>query len=94
MEKCSFCIQRIRRAGRIAAKEDREMHDGEITPACVQACPTNALNFGDLNDKNSKVRSMAGDKRGYRVLESLGTEPSVIYLKKVDKSAHSEEDRH
>jgi Fe-S-cluster-containing dehydrogenase component len=87
MEKCTFCVQRIRRAGRNAAQEGREIADGDIAPACVQACPTSALNFGDLNDASSKVSRMRHDERAYRVLEELGTEPSVIYLKKVDPYA-------
>ena len=87
MEKCTFCVQRIRRAGRDASQEGREIADGDIAPACVQACPTSALNFGDLNDASSKVSRMQHDQRAYRVLEELGTEPSIIYLKKVDPHA-------
>ena len=95
MEKCTFNVQRIRRAELDADREGRELRDGEIQPACVQACPTNTLIFGDINDPNSKVRQYAevdestGTRklehpRAYRLLESLGTEPNVTYLKKVD----------
>ena len=87
MEKCTFCIQRIRRTTREARKEGRELEDGVLQPACVQACPTDTLSFGDLNDPNSKVSRLAQDNRSYKLLERLGTEPSVIYLKKVDPHA-------
>lgn len=83
MEKCTFCVQRIRIA-KDKAKDDgrRRVRDGEVTPACVQSCPTEALVFGDRRDPSSKVAKMAGDPRGYRVLEELNTEPSIVYLKK------------
>lgn len=84
MEKCTFCVQRIRRAERRAKREGRALRDGEVVPACVQACPTNALVFGDLSNPNSAVAKVAEDKRHFRVLEPLGTDPVVIYLKKVD----------
>lgn len=85
MEKCSFCVQRIRRA-RIEAKRDgRAVADGEIQPACVQACPTNTLVFGDLNDPNSKVSKLRNGRRAYRLLnDALRTEPNVYYLARVD----------
>ena len=87
MEKCSFCIQRIRR-GRIQAKrEERSLRDGEIQPACVQACPTNTLVFGDLNDPTSRVSKLKNDRRSYRVLnDTLRTEPNVHYLARVDNT--------
>jgi len=83
MEKCTFCIQRIR-AAKDHAKDDgrRRVRDGEVQPACVQSCPTKALVFGDLNDPGSEVARLAADDRGYRVLEELNTSPSVIYLRK------------
>ena len=94
MEKCTFCIQRIRRSTRDAKLEERELEDGarELNPACVNACPTDTLVFGDLNDPDSRVAKMnekeLGDHgRGYHLLEELGTEPNVLYLKKVDKDA-------
>ncbi len=83
MEKCTFCVQRIRGAKDIAKDEGRPVRDGEITPACVQTCPTSALVFGDLKDPESKVSKMAKDPRRYRVLENLNTEPAITYLKKV-----------
>jgi len=81
MEKCTFCIQRIRRVEEAARAEGRPLADGEVQPACAQTCPTEAIVFGDLNDPNSRVAQLAGSRRGFRLLEELGTEPSVIYLK-------------
>ncbi|MBI5562460.1 MAG: 4Fe-4S dicluster domain-containing protein [Deltaproteobacteria bacterium] len=85
MEKCTFCIQRIR-AGKDNAKDERRgVKDGEITPACAQSCPTGAITFGDLNDPQSMVSKLALSPRRYRLLEELNTDPSVIYLKRVAK---------
>jgi molybdopterin-containing oxidoreductase family iron-sulfur binding subunit len=84
MEKCSFCVQRIRRAERTAIQEGRDLVEGEFATACVQACPTGTLVFGDINNPDSKVADLAHDRRNYRLLEGIGTEPNVVYLKKVD----------
>ena len=84
MEKCTFCVQRIRRKERDLKNEGRDLVDGELKPACVQTCPTDALVFGNLKDPKSKVAKLAKSSRHYKLLESLGTEPNVIYLKKVD----------
>jgi Fe-S-cluster-containing dehydrogenase component len=81
MEKCTFCVQRIRRAEETALVEGRALQDGEVMPACVQACPPGALIFGNLNDPESQVSSRIGEQRKFRLLEELGTEPSVYYLK-------------
>ncbi len=85
MEKCTFCIQRIRQA-KDDAKDDgrRRVRDGEVQPACVQSCPTQALVFGDRKDPESQVSKSMNDPRAYRVLDELNTDPSIIYLKKVD----------
>ena len=85
MEKCTFCIQRVRQA-KDHAKDDgrRRVRDGEVQPACVQTCPTEALVFGDRKDPQSRVSQMMNDPRAYRVLDQLNTLPSVVYLKKVD----------
>jgi molybdopterin-containing oxidoreductase family iron-sulfur binding subunit len=83
MEKCSFCIQRIKEAHNTAKNEGRKILDGEIQPACLQTCPTGVFTFGNLMDKNSKVRKMVEDKRAYQVMGYLNTKPAVIYLKKV-----------
>jgi molybdopterin-containing oxidoreductase family iron-sulfur binding subunit len=81
MEKCTFCIQRIRAAKDMAKDESRKVRDGEFTTACAQSCPTGAIVFGDLLDKESRVYRLAHSGRAYRVFESLGTEPSVFYLR-------------
>jgi len=80
MEKCSFCIQRIRRVEEAAKAGNRPVADGEVQPACAQACPSDAISFGLLSDPNSQVSRLAGSARAERLLEELGTEPSVIYL--------------
>ena len=87
MEKCSFCIQRIRQAKDVAKDEARRVQDGEVQPACVQTCPTEALVFGDQKDPDSRVSQLMNDERAYHVLEDLNTEPSVVYLKKVATDA-------
>jgi molybdopterin-containing oxidoreductase family iron-sulfur binding subunit len=83
MEKCTFCIQRIRGAQNQARLENREVKDGEFTTACAQACPSDALVFGNLNDPESRVRKLAEQPRGYHVLEDLNVRPAITYLAKV-----------
>lgn len=83
MEKCTFCIQRIRVAKDTAKDESRDIRDGEIQPACAQSCPPGAITFGDLNDPKSEVSKLARSPRRYRIFEDKGKEPSVIYLKRV-----------
>jgi molybdopterin-containing oxidoreductase family iron-sulfur binding subunit len=81
MEKCTFCIQRIRRGKDNAKDENRVVKDGDILPACAQTCPTGAITFGDINDPESRVREMAESRRAKRLFEDKGTRPSVYYLK-------------
>lgn len=99
MEKCTFCIQRIRVAKDKAKMEDRPVADGEAMTACAQACPTNAIVFGDAKDPNSQVsrlwekhqvkrrltkqQKQDPEKRGYRIFEELNVDPSVMYLERV-----------
>ena len=83
MEKCTFCVQRIRQGKEQAEKEGRPVRDGDIVPACVQSCPTSALVFGDRNDPDSRVTKMARSDRGFHLLESLGTHPAITYLKRL-----------
>ncbi len=92
MEKCTFCVQRIRRVTREAARDGQALEDGDIQPACAQACPSNALVFGDLNNPDSEVSRLAESRRRYRVLGELGTDPAVIYLKRVEEGAPVEEE--
>jgi Fe-S-cluster-containing dehydrogenase component len=82
MEKCTFCIQRLRRARETAIKEGRQVRDGEAMPACAQTCPPGAIVFGDLSDPESGISKMVHNPRRFRLMEHLGTEPNVVYLKK------------
>ena len=96
MEKCSFCVQRIRRAElEIEGKEGQALTDNlvrerQLKPACVQACPTGTLTFGDLLDPASEVSELQDNSRRYVLLEDLGTDPNVLYLKKVDHEARDD----
>ena len=81
MEKSTFCIQRIRRAEEQALVEKRPLNSQDVLPACVQTCPPGALIFGDLNDPNSEVSRLSKNRNSFRLLEQLGTEPSIYYLK-------------
>lgn len=80
MEKCTFCVQRIHRAEEDAKAQGREVMDGEVAPACVQACPSGAMVFGKLSDPESHVSQLARSARSFEFLEELGTAPRVIYL--------------
>ncbi|GAB4136088.1 MAG: TAT-variant-translocated molybdopterin oxidoreductase [Bacteroidia bacterium] len=92
MEKCSMCVQRIQAGKLEAKKEGRTLVDGEIKTACSQACPTNAITFGDINNPESEVAKMEKDGRKYELLEVVGVKPSVFYMTKVwnreDEKAH------
>ena len=84
MEKCTFCVQRIRDAGGRAAVEGREVRDGEVYTACQSVCPAGAIVFGNIKDHDTRVAAAAADERAYRVLDELiNTQPAVHYLKKV-----------
>jgi molybdopterin-containing oxidoreductase family iron-sulfur binding subunit len=85
MEKCTFCVQRIRLAEESARQDGRPLADGEITTACQQACPARAITFGDMNDAGSAVmRTRAAHPvRAYRALEDLNTKPAIVYLGEV-----------
>jgi molybdopterin-containing oxidoreductase family iron-sulfur binding subunit len=80
MEKCSYCIQRIQETKIKTEKENRHVHDGEILTACQQVCPTQAITFGDLNDKNSRVAALHHSQRNYALLDDLNTRPRTTYL--------------
>ena len=83
MEKCTFCVQRIRGAQHDARLEDRPLRDGDVVTACAQACPSNAIVFGDMRDPNSRVAQVRRNHRGYHILEDTNVRPAVTYLAKV-----------
>jgi len=85
MEKCTFCIQRIREGKDHAKNEGRKVRDGEVTPACAQSCPTQAIVFGNLLDTNSAVSKLAAIHYGYKVFEELNTRPAITYLPRVKR---------
>jgi molybdopterin-containing oxidoreductase family iron-sulfur binding subunit len=83
MEKCTFCVQRVRYGESSAKGEGRAVRDGEIVPACAQTCAGQAIVFGDANDPNSQVSRLQRDGRGFHALEELNTAPAVTYLARV-----------
>jgi len=99
MEKCTFCVQRIRSAKDKAKMADRKVHDDDFTTACAQACPTSAIIFGDTMDEKSAVSKLwkkyqvkrgvhkqnkqTPELRGYRIFEELNVDPSVMYMERV-----------
>lgn len=83
IEKCSFCVQRIQEGKLKAKSEARALKDGDIKTACVSACPTGAIQFGDMNDKESKVSKNKDNPLNYYVLEEVNVQSSVGYLMKV-----------
>ena len=83
MEKCTFCVQRIQDGKETARDADRPMQDGDVTSACAQSCPSQAIVFGDMNDPGSRVSQLSNDARAYHALAEFNTRPAVTYLKKV-----------
>lgn len=80
MEKCTYCTQRINRARVASEREGRKIRDGEVRTACQQACPSDAITFGDQNDAGSLVAAAKRDPRNYALLSELGTRPRTTYL--------------
>ncbi|HEX4749265.1 MAG TPA: TAT-variant-translocated molybdopterin oxidoreductase [Bryobacteraceae bacterium] len=80
MEKCSYCIQRIQESKIQTEKEGRSIRDGEVVTACQQVCPTQAITFGNLNDKGSAVARKQALPRNYGLLDDLNTRPRTTYL--------------
>jgi molybdopterin-containing oxidoreductase family iron-sulfur binding subunit len=91
MEKCTFCVQRIRGAQHQSKLTGQPLRDGDIVTACAQACPSGALSFGNVKDPEAEVVRWKQDHRGYHMLELTNVRPSVTYLAKV---LHREADTH
>jgi Fe-S-cluster-containing dehydrogenase component len=81
VEKCTFCSHRLQRAKEEARARDMPLEEGNYQPACVGACPADAMFFGDLDDPEGRAGRLLGDRRAERLLEDLGTKPKVIYLR-------------
>lgn len=88
MEKCMYCVQRINFARQTAKQEGREVRDGEIVTACQQACPTEAIVFGNINDPNSKVSELKNQPHNYGLLADLNTRPRTTFLGRVTNPNH------
>ncbi|RMF62930.1 MAG: 4Fe-4S dicluster domain-containing protein, partial [Bacteroidetes bacterium] len=83
MEKCSYCIQRIREVNKRTNLENRPIRDGEVLTACQQACPARAITFGDLNDPDSAINRARASQRRYQMLAELAVKPRTSYLARV-----------
>ena len=83
MEKCTFCVQRINAAKFAAANQGQPLADGAVQTACQQACPAQAIVFGDLNDPDSRISRLKSSGRAFHVLEELNVKPNVTYLARV-----------
>jgi molybdopterin-containing oxidoreductase family iron-sulfur binding subunit len=83
MEKCSYCIQRINQAKIEASVKDLPLSQVGLVSACQQACPTGAIEFGDLNDPDTRVAAWQSSDLAYGILTELGTRPRTMYLKRV-----------
>jgi molybdopterin-containing oxidoreductase family iron-sulfur binding subunit len=84
VEKCTLCHHRLQNAREQARAEGRDLRKDEYVPACVEACPAGAMTFGDLSDPESAVAELFQSRRALKLLEDLGTEPKVIYLREGD----------
>jgi molybdopterin-containing oxidoreductase family iron-sulfur binding subunit len=83
MEKCTYCVQRISAARITSDRENRPIADGEVVTACQQACPTNAIVFGNINDAGSQVAKLKAQELNYGILEDLNTRPRTSYMPRV-----------
>jgi molybdopterin-containing oxidoreductase family iron-sulfur binding subunit len=89
MEKCTFCVQRIMEARQRATEEGREIEGTDVKTACQEACPAQAIVFGDMNDPDSDVSRYRGHELGYSVIEEVNARPNVTYIAKL-RNTHSE----
>jgi molybdopterin-containing oxidoreductase family iron-sulfur binding subunit len=89
MEKCTFCIQRISDARAEATKEGRPLKGTDVRTACQEACTSNAIHFGDINNKDEEFYTYRNHELGYHVLEELNIRPNVTYIAKL-KNTNSE----
>jgi molybdopterin-containing oxidoreductase family iron-sulfur binding subunit len=87
MEKCTYCVQRIREVRITADKDNRAVRDGEVVTACQQACPTQAIVFGNIVDPASAVATRKADGRDYALLEEANTKPRTTYLARIEEDA-------
>jgi Fe-S-cluster-containing dehydrogenase component len=90
MEKCSYCVQRISEARINAKKDGREIEDGEVVTACQQACPTQAISFGDVVDPDTTVSRQKREARHYTLLKEVNTRPRTTYLARVERDRTGE----
>ena len=86
MEKCTYCLQRISRARIHAEVAERKIRDGDVTPACAQACPASAITFGDIQDQQSRVARLKTHPFNYAMLAELNTRPRTTYLARLNNS--------
>ncbi len=81
IEKCTFCHHRLQKAKEEARAQGRELQEDDYQPACAEVCPADAITFGDLDNPNHRVAELSENPRAMRVMEELGTEPKVYYLR-------------
>lgn len=93
MEKCTYCVQRINHARIEAEVKDLPLGDGQVRTACQQACPSQAIAFGDLNDADSQIAQWQGSPLSYGLLEELGTRPRTTYLARI-RNPHPDLEAH
>jgi molybdopterin-containing oxidoreductase family iron-sulfur binding subunit len=89
MEKCSMCIQITQKTILDAKREGRQVEDEEFHTACSAACDKGAIKFGDINNKDAEIVKLKDDDRMYHMLESLGTDPNVIYQVKIKNTSEA-----
>lgn len=94
MEKCTFCVQRIMKARQVAIQEGREVRGSDVTVACQDACSTNAIIFGNMNDKKDKLQAYREHPLAYYVLEPIKVKPNVTYIAKLRNIEETLEERH